>query len=150
VLVMPIAGIVKPDDPRFISTREAVVKKLTAGRYPLLYRYDYRETDDGVGGREGAFLLPSFWLVEGLVMAGRHAEARAAFESLIGYASPLGLLSEQVDPDHGSLLGNLPQGFSHLGLINAALRLEAAEDELRPNNVGRAAAFSSSKSPITK
>jgi GH15 family glucan-1,4-alpha-glucosidase len=150
VLVMPIAGIVKPDDPRFVSTREAVVKHLTAGRYPLLYRYDYRLADDGVGGREGAFLLPSFWLVEGLVMAGRHAEARAAFASLIEYASPLGLLSEQVDPEHGSLLGNLPQGFSHLGLINAALRLEAAQDELRPNNVGRAAAFSSSTAPITK
>jgi GH15 family glucan-1,4-alpha-glucosidase len=150
VLVMPIAGIIKPDDPRFVSTREAVVQKLTAGRYPLLYRYDYREVDDGVGGREGAFLLPSFWLVEGLVMAGRHAEARAAFTSLLDYASPLGLLSEQMDPEHDSMLGNLPQGFSHLGLINAALRLEAAQDELRPNNVGRAAAFSSSAAPITK
>ena len=150
VLVMPITGIVKPDDPRFISTREAVVKRLTAGRYPLLYRYDSREMDDGVGGREGAFLLPSFWLVEGLVMEGRHAEARAAFASLTEYASPLGLLSEQVDPERGSLLGNLPQGFSHLGLINAALRLEAAHDELRPNNVGRAAAFHSSRSPISK
>ena len=103
-----------------------------------------------MGGREGAFLLPSFWLVEGLVMAGRCDEARAAFASLLEYASPLGLLSEQVDPDHGSLLGNLPQGFSHLGLINAALRLESAQEELRPNNVGRAAAFSSSRSPIAK
>jgi alpha,alpha-trehalase len=150
VLVMPITGIVKPDDPRFASTREAVLKKLTAGRYPLLYRYDHREVDDGVGGKEGAFLLPSFWLVEGLVMAGKHAEARAAFVSLLDYASPLGLMSEQVDPERGELLGNLPQGFSHLGLINAALRLEAAQDVLRPDNVGRAAAFSSSRSPIAK
>jgi GH15 family glucan-1,4-alpha-glucosidase len=150
VLVMPIAGIVKPDDPRFVSTREAVLKKLTAGPYPLLYRYDHRETDDGVGGKEGAFLLPSFWLVEGLVMAGRNDEARATFAKLLEYASPLGLLSEQIDPEQGSLLGNLPQGFSHLGLINAALRLEAAQEELRPNNVGRAAAFSSSKAPISK
>ncbi|HEY1772710.1 MAG TPA: glycoside hydrolase family 15 protein [Gammaproteobacteria bacterium] len=150
VLVMPIAGIVKPDDPRFVSTREAVLKKLTAGRYPLLYRYDHREADDGVGGKEGAFLLPSFWLVEGLVMAGRSDEARAAFTRLLEYSSPLGLLSEQIDPEQGNLLGNLPQGFSHLGLINAALRLEAAQDELRPSNVGRAAAFSSSKAPISK
>jgi GH15 family glucan-1,4-alpha-glucosidase len=150
VLVMPITGIVKPDDPRFISTREAVIAKLTAGRYPLLYRYDHQQVDDGVGGKEGAFLLPSFWLVEGLIMAGRHDEARAAFTALVGYASPLGLLSEQIDPEHGTLLGNLPQGFSHLGLINAALRLEASQDELRPNNVGRAAAFSSSRSPISE
>jgi alpha,alpha-trehalase len=147
VLAMPITGIIKPDDPRFISTREAVVKKLTAGRYPLLYRYDHRQGDDGVGGKEGAFLLPSFWLVEGLIMEGRHAEARATFAHLMDYASPLGLLSEQIDPEHGSLLGNLPQGFSHLGLINAALRLEACQDELRPTDVGRASAPKSSEAP---
>jgi GH15 family glucan-1,4-alpha-glucosidase len=150
VLVMPITGIVKPDDPRFESTREAIVNRLTAGRYPLLYRYDHREGDDGVGGREGAFLLPSFWLVEGLIMAGRHAEARAAFAHLLDYASPLGLLSEQIDPEHGTLLGNLPQGFSHLGLINAALRLEACQDELRPTDVGRASAPTSSEAPIQR
>lgn len=125
VLVMPITGIIAADDPRFGSTREAVVSRLTAGRYPLLYRYDHKQVDDGVGGPEGAFLLPSFWLVEGLAMAGRLQEARAAFSMLLSYASPLGLLSEQVDPRDGSLLGNFPQGFSHLGLINAALRLEA-------------------------
>lgn len=148
VLVMPITGIVKPDDPRFLATREAVVAKLTAGRYPLLYRYDSRQMDDGVGGREGAFLLPSFWLVEGLIMQGKHAEARAAFAHLLDYTSPLGLLSEQIDPEQGTLLGNLPQGFSHLGLINAALRLEACQDELRPTDVGRASAPKSSESPI--
>ncbi|HEY1991969.1 MAG TPA: glycoside hydrolase family 15 protein [Gammaproteobacteria bacterium] len=124
VLVMPLTGIIGATDPRFESTREAILKGLAAGPYPLLYRYDHRQVDDGVGGREGAFLLPSFWLVEGLAMAGQHREARAAFASLLSFASPLGLLSEQVNPDDGSPLGNYPQGFSHLGLINAAMRLE--------------------------
>lgn len=126
VLAMPITGIIAADDPRFESTREALVKQLAAGRYPLLYRYDSGKADDGVGGREGAFLLPSFWLVEGLAMAGRKREAHAAFSSLLGHASPLGLFSEQVNPDDGTLLGNYPQGFSHLGVINAALRLARA------------------------
>ena len=129
VLAMPITGIIAADDPRFESTREALVRQLGAGRYPLLYRYDSRKSDDGVGGREGAFLLPSFWLVEGLSLAGRQREAQAAFASLLKYASPLGLFSEQVNPEDGTLLGNYPQGFSHLGVVNAALRLAQTEME---------------------
>ena len=125
VLAMPMTGIIDPRDPRFESTREAVVKGLAAGPYPLLYRYDHKQVDDGVGGKEGAFLLPSFWLVEGLAMAGRHREARAALSSLLAFASPLGLMSEQVNPEDGTPLGNYPQGFSHLGLINAAMRIES-------------------------
>jgi GH15 family glucan-1,4-alpha-glucosidase len=130
VLAMPMTGIIDPKDPRFESTREVVVKGLAAGPYPLLYRYDHKQVDDGVGGREGAFLLPSFWLVEGLAMAGRHREARAALSSLLAFASPLGLMSEQVNPEDGTPLGNYPQGFSHLGLINAAMRIESETLEL--------------------
>ncbi len=124
VLVMPLTGIISATDPRFRSTREVICERLAAGPYPLLYRYDPALAKDGVGGAEGAFLLPSFWLVEGLVLAGMHQEARAAFESLLRQGSPLGLFSEEVHPEDGSLLGNFPQGFSHLGLINAALKIE--------------------------
>ncbi|HYW92649.1 MAG TPA: glycoside hydrolase family 15 protein [Gammaproteobacteria bacterium] len=124
VLVMPITGIISASDPRFRATRELIVDKLAAGPYPLLYRYDPRLASDGVGGEEGAFLLPSFWLVECLLLAGRYKEARATFEALLRHASALGLLSEEIHPETGELLGNFPQGLSHLGLINAALRLE--------------------------
>ncbi len=124
VLVMPLTGIISATDPRFRSTREVICERLAAGPWPLLYRYDPELAKDGVGGPEGAFLLPSFWLVEGLVLAGMHQEARAAFESLLRHSSPLGLFSEELHPKNGSLLGNFPQGFSHLGLINAALKIE--------------------------
>ena len=124
MLIMPLTGIISANDPRFRSTREVVCRELAAGPYPLLYRYDPELAKDGVGGPEGAFLLPSFWLVEGLVMGGMHKEARATFEALIRHGSTLGLFSEEVHPKNGRLLGNFPQGFSHLGLINAALRME--------------------------
>lgn len=127
VLVMPLTGIISANDPRFTRTRERIVQDLAAGPYPLLYRYDPRLLDDGVGGEEGAFLLPTFWLVECLVLSGMYKEARSTFESLLRYASPLGLLSEEVHPENSELLGNMPQGFSHLGLVNAALSLEHAE-----------------------
>lgn len=124
VLVMPLTGIISANDPRFRSTREVICERLAAGPYPLLYRYDPELAKDGVGGPEGAFLLPSFWMVEGLVDAGMHKEARAAFEALLRHGSNLGLFSEEVHPENGLLLGNFPQGFSHLGLINAALKIE--------------------------
>jgi len=124
VLIMPLTGIISANDPRFRSTREVICEKLAAGPYPLLYRYDPELAKDGVGGPEGAFLMPSFWLVEGLALGGMHKEARATFEALIRHASSLGLFSEEVHPKSGRLLGNFPQGFSHLGLINAALRME--------------------------
>lgn len=124
VLIMPLTGIISANDPRFRSTREVICDRLAAGPYPLLYRYDPELARDGVGGPEGAFLLPSFWLVEGLVLSGMHKEARATFEALLRHGSPLGLFSEEVHPRSGRLLGNFPQGFSHLGLINAALRIE--------------------------
>lgn len=124
VLVMPLTDIIPANDPRFRSTRRVICDQLAAGPYPLLYRYNPELADDGVGGSEGAFLLPSFWLVEGLALSGMHREARATFESLLRHASALGLYSEEVHPKTGQFLGNFPQGFSHLGLVNAALALE--------------------------
>ena len=121
VLVMPTVGFIEANDPRFTSTIEVVTRDLAAGPYPLLYRY---LNEDGVGGPEGAFLLPSFWLVEALAMAGETRAARRALTGLIQHSSPLGLYSEEIHPETLALLGNFPQGFSHLGLINAILRIE--------------------------
>ncbi len=131
VLVMPITGIISANDPRFRSTRAVLCERLAAGPYPLLYRYDPKLAEDGVGGPEGAFLLPSFWLVEGLVLSGMHKEARATFEALLRHGSPLGLYSEEIHPETRELLGNFPQGFSHLGLVNAALALEQSPYQSR-------------------
>jgi alpha,alpha-trehalase len=121
VLVMPTVGFIDARDPRFLRTIETVVRELAAGPYPLLYRY---LNEDGVGGPEGAFLLPSFWLVEALALAGDARGARRALTGLIQHKSPLGLFSEEVHPETLQLLGNYPQGFSHLGLVNAIFRLE--------------------------
>ena len=124
VLVMPTVGFIEASDPRFRQTMATIERDLAAGPWPLLYRY---HRDDGVGGPEGAFLLPSFWLVEAYALAGDTARARAALDALLAHASPLGLLSEEVHPETLQLLGNFPQGFSHLGLVNAAFRLEAVK-----------------------
>ncbi len=124
LLVMPEVGFLPATDPRFEKTRVRIVEHLTAGRYPFLYRYPPRE--DGIEDPEGAFLLVSFWLVDALTLAGRLKEARAALESLLRAASPLRLFSEEVHPETLELLGNFPQGFSHLGLLNAVFRLDAA------------------------
>jgi GH15 family glucan-1,4-alpha-glucosidase len=91
----------------------------------LLYRYD--AVEDGIGEPEGAFLACGFWLVENYVLCGRLDAAEHLFERLRSCANDLGLLSEEADPGTGQLLGNFPQGFSHVGLINAAVRLSAAK-----------------------
>jgi alpha,alpha-trehalase len=121
VLVMPTISFIDARDPRMLSTIEAITSRLKAGPYPLLYRY---LADDGVGGAEGAFLLPSFWLVEARAQAGDLRRARATLSALLQHMSPTGLYSEEIHPGNGMLLGDFPQGFSHLGLINAIFRLE--------------------------
>lgn len=95
VLVMPAVGFIHANDPRFQSTIRACLNRLKAGPYPLLYRY---LSEDGVGGPEGAFLLPSFWLVEALALAGDLDQARVTLDSLISHMSPLGLYSEEIHP----------------------------------------------------
>lgn len=124
VLVMPTVGFIPANDPRFLSTMEACFRELSAGPYPLLYRY---KNDDGVGGPEGAFLLPSFWAVESIALTGDISGARAALSALMEHLSPLGLFAEEIHPENNMLLGNFPQGFSHLGLINAIFRIEEAK-----------------------
>ncbi len=121
VLVMPTVGFLPGSDKRFQSTLAACQKALNAGKPSLLYRY---HADDGVGGPEGAFLLPSFWMVEAVALSGDLRSARAMLGALIRHMSPLGLYSEEIHPETDELLGNFPQGFSHLGLLNAIFRLE--------------------------
>ncbi len=119
LLVIPLVGFLPGTDERVRGTIERIKRELCRGA--LVYRY---RTGDGLPGDEGAFLLCSFWLVEALALSGQVEEARARFEELVGYASPHGLFSEEVDPATGIALGNYPQAFSHIGLINAALRLQ--------------------------
>ena len=92
----------------------------------LLYRYRHDDSPDGIPGDEGAFLLCSFWLVDNLVGQGRLDEAEDLYASLCARASPLGLLSEQINPSTGELTGNFPQAFSHIGVIASGVTLARA------------------------
>ncbi|HEY0606289.1 MAG TPA: glycoside hydrolase family 15 protein [Herpetosiphonaceae bacterium] len=118
LLVLPRTGFLAASDKRIRSTVMRIKDDLSRGA--LVYRY---RTDDSLPGDEGAFLLCSFWLVEALAAIGEVDEAMQRFETLLSYTSTHHLLSEEVDPDTGTALGNYPQAFSHIGLINCALSL---------------------------
>lgn len=119
LLLLPAYGVIPPDDPRTVATIDFVRERLSARGF--MHRYHY---DDGLPGEEGAFILCGFWLSEALAMAGRLDEAMEVFERHAEAANHVGLLSEQIDPQSGMLLGNFPQGFSHMGLIHAAARID--------------------------
>jgi GH15 family glucan-1,4-alpha-glucosidase len=124
LLLLPLYGFIAADDPRMRSTAERIRKELTRGS--LVYRY--RPTDgDGLPAGEAAFGICSFWAVEYLARSGDIAGARASFEQLLGYGNDLGLFAEEIEPDTGEQLGNFPQAFTHIGLINAALTLAEFE-----------------------
>jgi GH15 family glucan-1,4-alpha-glucosidase len=105
-----------------LATTAAIAERLSAGD-GLLYRYLPHVSPDGLTGREGAFLICSFWLVDNLAYQGRLDEAIAMFDSLCNRTNALGLLPEQIDPASGAFLGNFPQAFSHVGLISSAVNL---------------------------
>jgi alpha,alpha-trehalase len=119
LLLLPIHGFLPDDDPRLVETVDWVRKALGSG--PYVYRY---HDEDGVGGPEGAFILCGFWLAEALALQGRLDEARDVFTAHAEASNHLGLLGEEIDPSTHALLGNFPQAFSHLGLVNAALRID--------------------------
>jgi GH15 family glucan-1,4-alpha-glucosidase len=127
-LMLPIAGFLPATDPRVRSTIDAIDAKLTDQR-GLVYRY---RSHDGLEGAEGTFLICTFWLAQALAEAGELERARRKFEQAISYANDVGLLSEEVDPASGELLGNFPQAFSHIGLVNAAYAISLAEQRPGP------------------
>ncbi len=128
VLLMPLVRFLPPDDKRIRDTVLAIAEELTEEGLVLRYRVD--ETDDGFAGEEGTFTICSFWLVSALVEIGQLARARGLCEKLLSYASPLALYAEQLDPFTGRHLGNFPQAFTHLALINAVVHIITAERQL--------------------
>ena len=121
LLQIGLVGFLPPDDPRYVGTVEAIEHRLM--RDGLVLRYETSEVDDGLPLGEGAFLACSFWLADALTLIGRQQDARALFEQLLSLCNDVGLLSEEYDPVAQRMLGNFPQAFSHVGLINTALNL---------------------------
>ncbi|MDQ3388817.1 MAG: glycoside hydrolase family 15 protein [Gemmatimonadota bacterium] len=117
-LLISLVGFLPPDDPRVHGTIDATLRDLT--REGLVFRYRTEEVADGVGGAEGAFAICTFWLAQALAGAGRANEAKEIFEAIASRANDVGLFPEQIDPVTGAFLGNFPQAFTHVGLINAA------------------------------
>ena len=123
-LLLPIVGFLPGSDPRVRATVDAVAARLTDG-HGLVYRY---LAPDGLPGQEGTFFLCTFWLAHALALGGDVARAREVFGRAAAFVNDVGLLSEQVDATTGELLGNFPQAFSHVGLVNAAWAITQAED----------------------
>ncbi len=126
-LMLPLVGFLPAGDPRVLATIKATEERLTDER-GLVYRY---RSHDGLEGEEGTFLLCTFWLAQALAESGQTDRARTVFERAAAFVNDVGLLAEEVDPDSGELLGNFPQAFSHIGLVNAAWAI--SEAELRQN-----------------
>jgi GH15 family glucan-1,4-alpha-glucosidase len=122
-LLMPLVGFLPADDPRIAGTIDAVKRHLTRDGFVERYQTQERNDVDGLPGGEGVFLPCSFWLVDALLMQERDDEARELFEKLLGVSNDLGLLSEEYDPAAKRLLGNYPQAFTHVGLVNSAYNL---------------------------
>lgn len=124
-LLAAIFGFLPGHDARLRATVLAVAEELTEEGFVLRYRTD--KTDDGLSGKEGTFVICSFWLVSALAIVGEMERARTLMERLVRAASPLGLYAEEFDAETGRHLGNFPQAFSHLALVEAAARIIVAE-----------------------
>jgi trehalose 6-phosphate phosphatase len=122
VLTMGMCNMLPPRDPRFVATVEAIERSLRSG--PTVYRY---KEDDGLPGIEGGLHICTFWLVEALTLIGERQRAEALFNAACALVGPTGMLTEEWEPELGIALGNTPQAYSHLALINAAVRLATAE-----------------------
>src|SRR5439155_15857178 len=124
-LLAAMFGFLSGDDERLRKSVDAIADDLTEDGFVLRYRT--AETDDGLSGKEGSFLICSFWLVSALAIVGEEQRARDLMERLLRIASPLGLYAEEFDAPTGRHLGNFPQAFSHLALIEAAARIIVPE-----------------------
>jgi alpha,alpha-trehalase len=127
-LLIPLVRFLPPDDDRVVATVNAISEELTENG--LVLRYRVENTDDGLVGDEGSFAICSFWLVSALAEIGENARARALCEKLLGFASPLGLYAEEIDEASGRHLGNFPQAFTHLALINAVMHVIRADEQI--------------------
>jgi GH15 family glucan-1,4-alpha-glucosidase len=125
LLRLPLFGVISAQDERMRQTIASIERQLK--KNGLLYRY--RNTPDGLHGEEGTFTACSYWLVENYALQQRYQEAESLFEYVTSFANDLDLMSEEINPDNGSMLGNFPQGFTHIALINAAVRMAAAEHD---------------------
>src|SRR5262249_2835707 len=123
LLMLPLVGFLRCEDPRILGTIEAIRRDLVYDG--LVYRYRTRPDVDGLPPGEGAFFICTFWLADCLNMLGKGDEAPAIFERLLDLRNDVGLLSEQYDPAARRMLGNFPQAFSHVGLVNTAHNLVA-------------------------
>jgi GH15 family glucan-1,4-alpha-glucosidase len=143
LLLAPLVRFLPPDDERIKATVLAIADELTQDG--LVLRYRVEETDDGLSGEEGTFAICSFWLVSALAEIGETRRARELCEKLLGYASPLGLFAEEIDSRNGRHLGNFPQAFTHLALINAVMHVIRADHEMMsaatPLDAGRRERF---------
>jgi GH15 family glucan-1,4-alpha-glucosidase len=124
-LLIPLVGFLPPNDPRVVGTVTAIERRLLVDGFVM--RYDTSHVDDGLPPGEGAFLACSFWLADNYALLGRRADARALFERLLALRNDVGLLAEEYDPHAGRLVGNFPQAFSHIGLVDTALNIARAD-----------------------
>jgi GH15 family glucan-1,4-alpha-glucosidase len=136
VLLMPLLRFLPPDDARIKATVLAIADELT--RDGLVLRYQTSETDDGLSGEEGTFTICSFWLVSALSEIGEHHRARDLCEKVLSYASPLLLYAEEIEASSGRHLGNFPQAFTHLALINAVMHVIENDEEEASRSQGGA------------
>jgi hypothetical protein len=125
--MIPLVGFLPAHDPRMRGTIEAVERELVDGGFVLRYRTADTGDVDGLSGREGAFLACSFWLADCLSLLGRDRDARQLLDRLLDLRNDLGLLSEEYDPVAGRLVGNFPQAFSHVSLVNSASKMGGQE-----------------------
>jgi GH15 family glucan-1,4-alpha-glucosidase len=135
LLLMPLVRFLPPEDPRVRATVLAIAEELTVDG--LVLRYRVKETDDGLSGEEGSFTICSFWLVSALAEIGERLRARHLCEKLLSFASPLDLYAEELDPRSGRHLGNFPQAFTHLALINAVMHVIRDEEGQLASPFGR-------------
>ena len=143
LLLIPLVGFLPASDPRVQGTLRAIENKLLIGDEFVL-RYETGDVDDGLPAGEGAFLACSFWLVDNYIMQGRYTQARQLFDRLLAHCNDVGLLSDEFDPVTGRMLGNFPQAYSHVGVINCALNLtrstSPADERAEPGALSVAAA----------
>jgi GH15 family glucan-1,4-alpha-glucosidase len=122
LLLLPLVGFLPATDSRIRGTLQAIEQKLLVNDEFVL-RYETEDAIDGLPAGEGAFLVCSFWLVDNYILQGRYEEAQRLFNRLLSRCNDVGLLAEEFDPLNGRMLGNFPQAYSHVGLINCALNL---------------------------